>query len=140
MKLSLVAVIGGMVAGIVGIGGGLIYNPLLLEFGLPPIVTTATSMYLVLFASLANSFQYILADKIDYHYALWFLLPVAIGSFSGLFLVNKLVEKTGRSSLIVILFAAVLALASVVCPVYSAFDLAKESSDGTNIWGFHPIC
>lgn len=53
--LLIISFIGGAITAIVGIGGGVIYTPLLLEFDVHPKVTTTTSLFLVLYTSLSNS-------------------------------------------------------------------------------------
>lgn len=54
----------GCMAGFLGIGGGLILGPLLLDLGIHPIVSTATSNFLVVFISCATTSQYILLVSI----------------------------------------------------------------------------
>jgi uncharacterized membrane protein YfcA len=54
LKLALVCLMGGTASGTLGIGGGLIYNPLLIELGKHPIVASSTGMYLVLYSSMAT--------------------------------------------------------------------------------------
>jgi len=44
-----------MLTAIVGIGGGVVYTPLLLVFGVHPKVTTSTSLFLVLYTTLSNT-------------------------------------------------------------------------------------
>lgn len=51
---------GGWVAGALGLGGGVIFNPILLALGVPPKVSTATGMYLITFSKFATSFFYII--------------------------------------------------------------------------------
>ena len=63
LKFPCYSFISGLMAGLLGIGGGLILGPLLLELGLHPIVSTATSNYLVLFTSSSTSIQFILLVK-----------------------------------------------------------------------------
>lgn len=53
--LIAVSMTGGLLAAIVGIGGGVVYSPLFLELGIPPKATSATAMFLVLYTSLANT-------------------------------------------------------------------------------------
>lgn len=62
-KFPLYSFISGVMAGLLGIGGGLILGPLLLELGLHPMVSTATSNFLVLFTSSSTSIQFILLVK-----------------------------------------------------------------------------
>ena len=52
--------ISGVMAGLLGIGGGLIIGPLLLELGMHPIVSTATSNFMVVFTSSSTSIQFII--------------------------------------------------------------------------------
>ncbi len=60
IKYPLYSFISGVMAGLLGIGGGLIIGPLLLELGLHPVVSTATSNFMVLFTSSSTSIQFIL--------------------------------------------------------------------------------
>jgi len=47
-----------MLSSMLGLGGGVIFNPLLLDFGVLPAVASATGMFLVLFASGTNTILY----------------------------------------------------------------------------------
>ena len=53
-NLAGLAFFGGICGGCLGIGGGMIFNPLLLELGMLPTVSSATGMYLVMFSSLST--------------------------------------------------------------------------------------
>ena len=55
----------GVLASALGLGGGVVFNPLLIELGVPPQISSATGMFLVLFASLSNSILYSLADDLS---------------------------------------------------------------------------
>ena len=52
-KLQVVGFVTGIAAGIFGLGGGLIFNPIFISIGLPPSVSSATGLYLVMYSSLA---------------------------------------------------------------------------------------
>ena len=49
VKLLLGSVAGGLV-GAMGLGGGAVFNPVLLGLGVPPTVVAATSMYLIMYS------------------------------------------------------------------------------------------
>jgi uncharacterized membrane protein YfcA len=55
---------GGWVAGALGLGGGVIFNPLLLSMGVPPIVSSATGMYLITFSKIAACLIYFLVGAL----------------------------------------------------------------------------
>ena len=59
-KLVIFAFLGGWVSGALGLGGGAIFNPLLLSMGVPPKVSSSTGMYMIMFSTKASSVVYIL--------------------------------------------------------------------------------
>ncbi len=70
--LSLFIFFGTSLATAIGSGGGTIYNPLLLSLGLPVEVTRATSLYLIMYKSLATVIQFAILGMIDWSYGAWF--------------------------------------------------------------------
>lgn len=60
LKFPIYGFLCGILAGLLGIGGGLVLGPLLLELGLHPLISTATTNFLVLFTSSSTSVQFIL--------------------------------------------------------------------------------
>jgi hypothetical protein len=50
---------GGIISAALGLGGGVIYNPILLTLGLPPQVAGACSLFLVCFSKIASTVVYI---------------------------------------------------------------------------------
>lgn len=59
-KLILMSFVGGWVSGALGLGGGAIFNPLLLSMGCPPKVASATGMYMIIFSTGASTTTYII--------------------------------------------------------------------------------
>jgi len=49
IKLLIGSIVGGMV-GAMGLGGGVVFNPVLLSLGVPPTVVAATGMYLIMYS------------------------------------------------------------------------------------------
>ncbi|GBG74709.1 hypothetical protein CBR_g19114 [Chara braunii] len=60
----LFACLAGIVGGLLGVGGGMVISPMLLELGYEPKVTTSTSMFMVLFASSMSVAEYALLGRI----------------------------------------------------------------------------
>lgn len=67
-KYPMFALISGLMAGLLGIGGGLIIGPLLLDLGLHPIISTATSNFMVLFTASSTSIQFIILVRLITYY------------------------------------------------------------------------
>ena len=63
-KILILGFAGGFVAGAFGLGGGSIYNPLLLSMGVPPKVSSSTGMYLVTFSTISTSFIFIIIGQL----------------------------------------------------------------------------
>ena len=134
------AFIGGVMAGLLGIGGGLIFGPLLLELGLNPIVSTATSNFLVLFTSSSTSLQFILLGTMNFHYGLICTVCSTIGSYAGTIVIQRLLEKTGRASILIFSMALVEGVSSICIPLHAFFEIRRELGRGADIWSFNSPC
>lgn len=71
IQFVLCALGAGFIAGTVGLGGGVIFNPLLLSFKVPPQVASSTGMFMIMFGSLSNIFLYIMADYLHIGFGFW---------------------------------------------------------------------
>lgn len=111
---------GGWVAGALGLGGGVIFNPLLLSMGVPPKVSSATGMYLITFSKIVTCVIYFLYGELILDYALWASFVAAVGSIMGLASVNWYMQKFGRQSIIIFCLTLILALSVVGVPIFGA--------------------
>jgi uncharacterized membrane protein YfcA len=84
--LIILGLVGGFISGSLGLGGGTIFNPILLKMGVPPEVSSATSMYLVFFSTASSSFVYFIYGILDIYYALWLGLWAVVGTIVGLYI------------------------------------------------------
>ena len=87
---------GGWVAGCVGLGGGAIYNPVLITLGVPPSVSSATGLYLVFFSKVASCFVYYLNGELDIWYGLWIAFWSTVGMVIGLIGAQWYMKRSGR--------------------------------------------
>lgn len=87
---------GGWVAGALGLGGGVIFNPLLMSLGVPPKVSSATGMYMITFSKIATCVIYFVNGKLIMDYALWIALWSCVGSIIGLYGANIYMKKFDR--------------------------------------------
>lgn len=95
-RLVLIAFAGGWVSGALGLGGGAIFNPVLLSMGIPPAVSSSTGMYLVMFTTFGSSITYTLQGTMNVEYALWTGAWCVLGSFLGMKLLTIVMKKYNR--------------------------------------------
>lgn len=91
----ILALIVGMLSGLFGIGGGSIMVPaMILFFGFPVHIATATSMFMIFFASIFGSITHIALGHIPWEYVLFFIPGAWFGGKLGAKVNQKLSSKT----------------------------------------------
>lgn len=127
-------------AGALGLGGGVIFNPLLLSMGVPPKVSSATGMYLITFSKIATCLIYFLSGELLLDYGLWASLWSCVGSILGLKAVNWYMDKVGRQSIIVAALTFVMAISVIGVPFFGIQDLLKKVDVNIDIYAFKSLC
>ena len=127
-KLIWASYLTGVVAGSLGVGGGMIIGNYMLEIGMDAHLTTALSTFLVLLSSTATTFQFMLAGAIHMRHAPFFMLLSLIGSLIGNFLLKALVKKYRRPSIIVWTLFGVMCVAGIVLPFEMVLNIMGKSS------------
>lgn len=135
-KLVIFALLGGWVSGALGLGGGAIFNPLLLSMGVPPSVASSTGMYMIMFSTAGSSITYIVFGTLNMEFALWIGLWCTVASLAGLVILNRVMKKFDRQSPVVFLLAFVLGLSALLVPVFAVVQLKGK----TGILEFKNIC
>lgn len=98
---SAMGTVTGTLAGLLGIGGGLIFAPFFLGMGIEPAVAVATSSTCVLFTSSSTMLQYFFSDRIIVTLALVYGLVSVVASYLGTSFVHHLQDHYfGRRSYI----------------------------------------
>ena len=80
-----------MLSGSLGIGGGTIYNPLLIELGKHPLVATSSGMFIVMITSISTTVLFIFEGYFIVDYSLTVGAFVVVGSSIGIILQNIIV-------------------------------------------------
>ena len=127
IRIILFSFVGGWVSGAFGLGGGAVFNPLLLSFGVPPSVASSTGMYMIIFATLSSTIQYCLSNLLDLSYSLWVGSWCVIGTLLGMALMDKLMRKLKRESPLVFLLSLMLGLSAVAVVYFGLLPLDYKS-------------
>jgi len=122
VKFGSMGVFTGCLAGLVGIGGGLIFSPFLLLMGVEPMVAVATSSTCVIFTSSSTTLQYLFTDRIILSLTFLYGLLNLIASYFGTMFVHLLQEHfaTRRSFI-----TGIVALGVLISAVMSCLKLAQ---------------
>ena len=140
IKLAFIGLLAGFIAGVIGIGGGVVLGPILLDLGIHPIVGSVTTNMLVLITSSSTTFQFILFKMLNLQYGIICIIFSALGSYCGAYLVNTYVKKTGKQSFIVLVLFCVVIVSAIVLPLSSLLNIIDDYKKGYNIFEFESLC
>jgi uncharacterized membrane protein YfcA len=127
LKYEAMSVCTGCLAGLVGIGGGLIFSPFFLLMGVEPAVAVATSSTCVIFTSSSTTLQYLFTDRIVMTLALAYGIVNLVASYLGTSFVHWLQDNYGtRKSYITGIVAAGVAISAglSVAKLFSSESMA----------------
>ena len=125
---SCVAGIAGILGGLLGIGGGMIVSPLLLELHVLPRVASATSAMAVLVTSSSATLQFLLIDMLSIDYMLFFMSVGILGTYFGQTVVNHCIKKYGRTSVVIFAIGTVIAMAVFFMGIKGIVDIVNGDS------------
>ncbi|CAL5218926.1 g672 [Coccomyxa viridis] len=132
IRSAVITLVSGAIAGLLGIGGGMIVNPLLLEFNIHPQAAAATSTLMVLFSASSAALSFGFGHQLNLHFALIFGLCCMGASLIGVLLVQRIVKRSGKASIIVFLLALVIATGVILTAGfggrYAILDLVRHSN------------
>ena len=122
IKFVLIASFTGMLSTYMGIGGGMLITPIMIQVGMIPEVVVATSAISTLFSSLISTINYIVEGKLLWSYGIAFALSSGFGSIFGLKLSDFILNKFKRQSLIIFIVSMILFTSIILLVVNSATD------------------
>lgn len=127
----------GILAGLLGVGGGMILGLYMLSLGMDVQVSTALSTFVVLFSSSATTFQFIVAGAIHLRHAYIFMCLSLVGSLIGNLVLKAILKKYRRPSVLIWILFGVLCIATAVLPLEMLLNLTRKA---TSAIAFGPFC
>jgi len=114
VKYPLICSIAGILAGLFGVGGGIVKGPLMLEMGVNPMVAAATAATMILFTTSAACVSFQVFGLLEVHYgaACFFLGLVCTAIGQGA--VNAWMKAAKRQSPPVLAIGLVMALSTLL--------------------------
>ncbi|KAG1703178.1 hypothetical protein DVH05_008088 [Phytophthora capsici] len=125
----------GVAAGLLGIGGGMVKGPLLIEMGLLPQVSSATSSSMILFTSSATTIQFIILGTLSVDHALWHGAVGFVAGLIGQLGMSYLIQKYRKAALVIFLVAIFIGVSGLVMGVLGAVRISE-----IGFGGFRSLC
>uniref|UniRef100_A0A0E0JPN4 Sulfite exporter TauE/SafE family protein n=1 Tax=Oryza punctata TaxID=4537 RepID=A0A0E0JPN4_ORYPU len=139
LLFPLAAFVTGALSGLFGIGGGVLLNPVLLQIGIPPQTAAATSSFMVLFCASMSMVQFILLGMQGIGEASVYAGICFVASVVGAVVIERVIRKSGRVSLIVFLVTGIMAVSTVIVTFFGALDVWAQYTRGAYM-GFKLPC
>jgi len=127
VRYPILCSVAGVAAALLGVGGGMVTNPLMLELGVIPEVSRVTSAFMILFTSSCTSMQYLLLGKIDGDHMVWYFGFGFIGAILGHNVVEWILHKYHSTSVLVFILAVGVSASAVAM---AATDIVDVVSNG----------
>jgi uncharacterized membrane protein YfcA len=133
IQLGAMAFLAGFLGGFLGIGGGLVMGPVLLELGLMPEVSQATTAMFVLLSSSLGTAQFVLLGKEMPYFVLWYAFWVAVSTVAGQLLSDWLVRAYNHTSFIVFAVSGVVFFSAVMMVWVGSIDVMDNWTTGADM-------
>lgn len=127
----------GVVAGLIGIGGGYILGPVMLHMGVHASVSTATTATMILLTSSSVAVMFVLSGIVPWQYAVYFFCITLTGALILKPRIDAYIRRTGRASILIGLLAMIILLATCGCAFVLFSNLAR---DDWCLAGFRQFC
>lgn len=129
----------GIAAGLLGVGGGMVVGPLLIELGARPSTVSATSTFTILVTASSSAVQFVLMGKLPIFYALFFALIGGIGTFVGQLAVERIIKRYRSTSIIVFGISAVVCVSTLAMGYTGMRSIVRIMQTGGNM-GLRNLC
>ena len=120
----------GFVAGLFGIGGGIIKGPLMLAMGVHPAVASATSACMILFTSFTATTSFAVFGLLVKDYGLLCLANGFVATLLGQTIMSLILERHQRSSYIAFCIGGVVLLSAICMTVESVIRISTGDGSG----------
>ena len=134
MIYPIFALVAGIAAGMVGIGGGMVMGPLLLVMSeeSDPVVTTAISSVLVLFTSSSTTVQFLLLGVLQLDFAFFFAGFCVVAAVIGKVVFSPYITKHNKKSWILYCLGTVIGVSCVLTTYQGIVKIMDQIENGSN--------
>ena len=122
----------GFLSGLFGVGGGFLMTPLLIFFGVPPVVAVATEANQIVASSVSGVLAHMRRSNVDFKMGTILLVGGVIGSTLGVFLFAFLRELGQIDLVIKLSYVVLLGIVGSLMLVESVRAILRTRKPGAN--------
>lgn len=134
VSYPLVAFGAGMLGGTLGLGGGIIMSPVLVEVGMHSEAVQATTAVIVFVSSSLATIQFYLLDAYVWHYVIWYSAVAVCATFFGQRVCAAYLQRTGHYSVITLSIAGVILFSLLALAVVGSIHTVEDIQYGHQMW------
>lgn len=116
-KFLMIGSLTGFISTYIGIGGGMLTTPIMIQVGMLPEVVVATSSISTLCSCIISCINYFSDGKLPIIYGSFFGLCSAIGSIGGIYLSDYILNKYQKQSPIIFMVSLIVFLSIILLSV-----------------------
>jgi uncharacterized membrane protein YfcA len=136
-QLLLCSFFAGILAGFLGLGGGMVLGPRFLDWGIDSNVVTATTGFTIIFTSLLSVLLAVVNNALTLQQILWYVGLAFAGSYGVSMWISQLVERTRKKSYVLLSLSAVIGGALVLLVPFSIYNVSQR---GSSMYEFKNPC
>lgn len=135
-KYPLIALLAGVAAGMLGIGGGMVIGPLFIQLDMQPKVGSSSCAFMILWTAISGVVQYAFAGKIGWQFILYGIGVGLISGQCGQRFVDAALKKTGRPSYMIFLLGGIVCVACLSMTGTGIYKLIEGVQNEDKIFEF----
>lgn len=120
----------GILSGMLGIGGGIILNPVLIKFGVPSVVVVGTSISQIIGASLSGFLTYFRSKLVDIKMGLYITFSGLVGGTAGVLIINHFKHLGKVREFVLTIYVIYLFTLGGLMLLETIKNKGKDSSEG----------
>ncbi|CEG35138.1 protein [Plasmopara halstedii] len=122
-------IVAGIVAGMFGVGGGIITGPIMIELGIVPEVASSTTALMILYSSASATSKFAVFNMIAWDWALLLCAVAFVVTSLSQIVILSFVRRTGRQSIIVLCIATAVLIGGVIMTYQAIKTTVNDAGD-----------
>lgn len=133
-KFPFIAVLAGVAAGLLGIGGGMVIGPLFIQLDVQPTVGSSTCAFMILWTALSGVVQYYFAGKLGSGFIIYGTIVGFVSGQMGQRMVDAALRRYGRPSFVIFLLGGIILAATIAMTGTGSYKLIEGLLHGDRLF------